>query len=164
MQQQFKQQQAKPANALSKPKNCSPTWATSRTSGSSRTNVQLELMKFCHLYLWVAALTLDHKLGVKATSDHFYIVTDRVFVLLSVECLIPEGSRTTRLNYCAVKKVFLKFSVKFFEVFARIFEVLASFLRLSDGRTDPDPFGPIGTHSDAFGSIRKRLDVFDFFF
>ena len=64
--------------------------------------------------------------------------------------------------YYAMKKVFVKFFAKFFEVFAvqsfrKLFEVFASFSRLSD------PFGPIGMHSDAFGSNWKRLDVFEFF-
>ena len=52
-----------------------------------------------------------------------------------------------RQGYCTVKKVFLKFFAKVFEVFARIFEVFASFSRLSDA------FGPIRTHSEAFGSV-----------
>ena len=63
-----------------------------------------------------------------------------------------------------MKKVFVKFFAKFFEVFAKLFnffasffEVFASFSRLSD------PFGPIGMHSDAFGSNWKRLDVFEKF-
>ena len=51
------------------------------------------------------------------------------------------------LDYCAVKKVFVKFFAKFFEVSASFFEVFADLLRFSD------VFGPIGMHSDAFGSI-----------
>ena len=63
-------------------------------------------------------------------------------------------------KYYAVKKVFVKFFAKFFEVFAKFIkvrkycEVFASFSRLSD------PFGSIGMHWDAFGCTRKQLEVF----
>ena len=56
-----------------------------------------------------------------------------------------------------MKKVFVKFFAKLFEVFAKfsrsfskfsqVFEVFASFSRLSN------PFGPIGMHSEAIGSV-----------
>ena len=66
--------------------------------------------------------------------------------------------------YYAVKKVFVNFFAKFFEVFAKFFkafkkffEVFASFSRLSD------PFGPIGMHSEAIGSVwtfSKNVEIF----
>merc|ERR1712078_113870 len=67
-------------------------------------------------------------------------------------------------SYYAVKKVFVKFFAKFFEVFAKSFKAFTSFLRFSRafrGFSLSDPFGPIGMHSDAFGSNWKRLDVFE---
>ena len=70
------------------------------------------------------------------------------------------------MAYYAVKRVFVNFFAKFFGFFAKfliiqsfrkILEVFASFSRLLD------PCGPIGMHSDAFGSNWKRLDVFEKF-
>ena len=67
------------------------------------------------------------------------------------------------MYYCAVKKVFLKFFAKFFEVFARF----SKFTRVFRGfRTCSDPFRSIWTHSDpfgptwdSFGCIRKQLEA-----
>ena len=70
-----------------------------------------------------------------------------------------------------MKKVFVKFFAKFFEVFAKFFKVFASFLRFSRSFSRlSDPFGPSGMHSDAFGSnyleafgrFRKILRIFGF--
>ena len=63
--------------------------------------------------------------------------------------------------YYAVKIIFVNLFAKFLRSFSKFFEsffeVFASFSRLSD------PFGPIGMHSDAFGSNWKRLDIFEKF-
>ena len=56
------------------------------------------------------------------------------------------------------------FCKKFGEVFRSFREVFQSFCKFFEAlgrvRTHSDPFGPAGTHSDALGYIRKRLDVF----
>ena len=60
-------------------------------------------------------------------------------------------------GYYAVKKVFVKFFAKFFEVFAKFFKVFASFSRFSRVF---EAFGSIRTQWDAFGCIRKQLEAF----
>ena len=57
-------------------------------------------------------------------------------------------------SYYAVKKVFVKFFAKFFEVFAKFFKVFASFLRFSRA------FLGFRIHSDPLGCIRKQLEAF----
>ena len=54
------------------------------------------------------------------------------------------------------REVFRSFC-EVFQSFPKFFEGFASFSRLSD------PFGPIGMHSDAFGSNWKCLDAFEKF-
>ena len=74
---------------------------------------------------------------------------------LHCTCALPHRSW-----YYAVKKVFVNFFAKLFEVFQsfRKFGVLASFSRLSD------PFGLIGMHSEAIGSVWTFSKIFwDFF-
>ena len=60
------------------------------------------------------------------------------------------------VNFRRFREVFRSFR-EVFQSFRKFFEFFASFSRLSD------PFGPIGMHSDAFGSNWKRLDVFEIF-
>ena len=72
---------------------------------------------------------------------------------LQTEVLV-EGMAEAK-TYCAVKKVFTDFFTKFSRVFSKFSRVFPGF------RTRSDPSGPIGMHSDAFGSNRKRLDVFE---
>ena len=71
--------------------------------------------------------------------------------------------------YYAVKKVFVNFFAKFFEVFAKFFKVFASFLRFPRAfrgfRIHSDPLGCIRMHSEAFGSVwtfSKISEIFGF--
>ena len=72
-----------------------------------------------------------------------------------------------RRTYYAVKKVFVNFFAKFFEVFAKFFKVFASFLRFSRAfrgfRIHSDPLGCIRMHSEAIGSVwtfSKNFEIF----
>ena len=69
--------------------------------------------------------------------------------------------------YYAVKKVFVKFFAKFFEVFAKFFKVFASFLRFSRAfrgfRIHSDPLGCIRMHSEAIGSVWTFSKIFEIF-
>ena len=70
-------------------------------------------------------------------------------------------------SYYAVKKVFVKFFAKFFEVFAKFFKVFASFLRFSRAfrgfRIHSDPLGCIRMHSEAIGSVWTFSKIFEIF-
>ena len=70
-------------------------------------------------------------------------------------------------EYYAVKKVFVKFFAKFFEVFAKFFKVFASFLRFSRAfrgfRIHSDPLGCIRMHSEAIGSVWTFSKFFEIF-
>ena len=70
-------------------------------------------------------------------------------------------------RYYAVKKVFVKFFAKFFEVFAKFFKVFASFLRFSRAfrgfRIHSDPLGCIRMHSEAIGSVWTFSKIFEIF-
>ena len=69
--------------------------------------------------------------------------------------------------YYAVKKVFVNFFAKFFEVFAKFFKVFASFLRFSRAfrgfRIHSDPLGCIRMHSEAIGSVWTFSKIFEIF-
>lgn len=69
--------------------------------------------------------------------------------------------------YYAVKKIFVKFFAKFFEVFAKFFKVFASFLRFSRAfrgfRIHSDPLGCIRMHSEAIGSVWTFSKIFEIF-
>ena len=69
--------------------------------------------------------------------------------------------------YYAVKKVFVNFFAKFFEVFAKFFKVFASFLRFSRAfrgfRIHSDPLGCIRMHSEAIGSVWTFSNFFEIF-
>ena len=76
-------------------------------------------------------------------------------------------ARGSTILYYAVKKVFVKFFAKFFEVFAKFFKVFASFLRFSRAfrgfRIHSDPLGCIRMHSEAIGSVwtfSKNFEIF----
>ena len=66
-----------------------------------------------------------------------------------------------------MKKVFVKFFAKFFEVFAKFFKVFASFLRFSRAfrgfRIHSDPLGCIRMHSEAIGSVWTFSKIFEIF-
>ena len=66
-----------------------------------------------------------------------------------------------------MKKVFVKFFAKFFEVFAKFFKVFASFLRFSRAfrgfRIHSDPLGCIRMHSEAIGSVSTFSKIFEIF-
>ena len=66
-----------------------------------------------------------------------------------------------------MKKVFVKFFAKFFEVFAKFFKVFASFLRFSRAfrgfRIHSDPLGCIRMHSEAIGSVWTFSNFFEIF-
>ena len=85
--------------------------------------------------------------------------------------LFLEGKYREIIHFCqkyyAVKKVFVKFFAKFFEVFAKFFKVFASFLRFSRAfrgfRIHSDPLGCIRMHSEAIGSVwtfSKNFEIF----
>ena len=56
-------------------------------------------------------------------------------------------------SFCKIFGEVFRSFCEVFQSFRKVFEVFMSFSSLSD------PFGPIGMHSDAFGSNWKCLDV-----
>ena len=84
-------------------------------------------------------------------------------IIDAVGLTLPGPTR----GYYAVKKVFVKFFAKFFEVFAKFFKVFASFLRFSRAfrgfRIHSDPLGCIRMHSEAIGSVWTFSKIFEIF-
>ena len=73
--------------------------------------------------------------------------------------MIVRGVTPTLLRR---EKSCCKFFREVFRSFRQIFQGFRKFFEvLGCVRTHSDPFGPAGTHSDALGRIRKRLDVFE---
>ena len=60
-------------------------------------------------------------------------------------------------SFCKIFREVFRSFCEVFQSFRKFFEVFVCSFRLLD------PFGPIGMHSDAFGSNWKRLDVFEIF-
>ena len=77
--------------------------------------------------------------GTKLTHSHLKI--------LRREKSFCKNFREVFRSFCEV-----------FQSFRKLFEVFASFSRLSD------PFGPIGMHSEAIGSVWTFSKIFEIFF
>ena len=98
------------------------------------------------------ATALPRTRCAKATQAS-YCSNDENTKILRCEKSFCKIFREVFRSFCEVFRSFCEV----FQSFRKFFEVFASFWRLSD------PFGPIGMHSDAFGSNWKRLDVAEFF-
>ena len=93
-------------------------------------------------------------------------VANEFYFLEEGNVVVSKGGSPI-MEYYAVKKVFVKFFAKFFEVFAKFFKVFASFLRFSRAfrgfRIHSDPLGCIRMHSEAIGSVWTFSNFFEIF-
>ena len=95
--------------------------------------------------------------------SYLEVITHMIFSLIA----ILNRSYEKFTECYAVKKVFVNFFAKFFEVFAKFFKVFASFLRFSRAfrgfRIHSDPLGCIRMHSEAIGSVWTFSKIFEIF-